>query len=343
MNDKRERPLVLVVDDTEVNIDLLVEVLSDDYDLTVAMNGKKALELAEKTSPDLILLDIMMPEMGGFEVCKRLKANPQTSNIPVLFVTAMSEVDDETQGFEVGAVDYITKPISPPIVKARVKSHIALADQKRACELIVERQTAEIKQNQKEAIYMLGQAGHYNDDDTGVHIWRMAAYARELAKAANWPVQQQELLQLAAPMHDTGKIGIPDSVLKKPGKLNDEEWVIMRTHPVIGFKILSVSKAPVFQMAAEVARSHHERWAGGGYPDNLKGEEIAESARIVAIADVFDALTMSRPYKSSWDLDRAFAYIKNSEGHFEPRLVELFLSIRGTIEEIKERWGKKVT
>ena len=338
MNSMNENPLILVVDDNEANIDILVEVLSDDYELSVAMRGEKALELAVETPPNLILLDIMMPEMDGYEVCRRLKADPRTARIPVIFVTAMNEINDETRGFEVGAVDYITKPISPPVVLARVATHIALSDQQQACEMTVEEQIAEIRQGQEDAIYMLGQAGHYNDDDTGVHIWRMACYARVLAQAANWPVEKQKLLQLAAPMHDTGKIGIPDSVLKKPGKLTDEEWVIMRTHPIIGYNILSVSKAPVFLLAAEVARSHHERWAGGGYPDNLSGEDIPESARIVAVADVFDALTMRRPYKEPWPLDKAFAYIADNNGYFEPRLVELFLSIRSSLEEILQFW-----
>ncbi len=341
MHSDTERPLVMVVDDNEANIDILVEVLGDDYELSVAMMGEKALELAAETPPDLILLDIMMPEMDGYEVCRRLKADYKTARIPVIFVTAMSEVSDETRGFEVGAVDYITKPISPSVVLARVAAHLALANQQLSCEKTVEQQVAEIKQAQRDAIFMLGQASHFNDDDTGVHIWRMACYAQALAQAANWPVEQQALLQLAAPMHDTGKIGIPDSVLKKPGKLNADEWDIMRTHSMIGYDILSVSKAPVFRMAAEIARNHHERWDGKGYPENLKGAEIPESARIVAIADVFDALTMRRPYKEPWPLDKAFAYIEQSEGHFEPRLAALFLSIRGMIEEIMAFWEKK--
>ncbi len=335
------KPLILIVDDNETNIDILVEVLGDTYELSVAMDGAKALELALSNPPDLILLDIMMPRMSGYEVCKRLKSEAKTTKIPVIFVTAMSEVDDETHGFEVGAVDYITKPISPAVVLARVETHLALADQQFACEKTVEQQVAEIMQGRKDAIAMLGHAGHYNDDDTGVHIWRMASYSCALAKAAHWPVERQKMLQLAAPMHDTGKIGIPDSVLKKPGKLDKQEWEIMRNHSMIGHCILSVSKAPVFQMAATIARSHHERWDGGGYPDNLAGKKIPESARIVAIADVFDALTMRRPYKDPWSLDRAYAYIGKSEGHFEPRLAQLFLSIREQINEIMAYWGEK--
>lgn len=335
------KPLILIVDDAEANIDVLVEVLGEDYDLSVATNGPDALEAAEQDLPDLILLDIMMPGMSGYEVCLRLKAEKATAKVPVVFVTAMGEVEDETKGFSVGAVDYITKPISPPIVKARVKTHLALADQQRTCERTIEKQVSEIKQGQKDAIFMLGQAGHYNDDHTGVHIWRMAAYAAELARAAKWPVEKQQLLRLSAPMHDTGKIGIPDSILKKPARLTDEEWVTMREHSAIGHRILSVSKTPLFSMAAEIALYHHERWGGGGYPEDLSGKDIPESARIVAIADVFDALTMRRPYKEPWPVERALDEIRKDKGHFEPRLAELFLSLEDRIIEIMHYWNEK--
>ncbi len=335
-----EKPLVLIVDDTESNIDLLVDVLGDDYELSVAMSGQEALDAVSDNLPDLILLDVMMPGMDGYEVCRRLKAERAWTKIPVIFITAMTDVRDETMGFEVGAIDYIMKPVSPPIVQARVKTHLALADQQRACEKTVEMQVAEIRQGQKDAIYMLGQAGHYNDDNTGVHIWRMASYARALAKAAGWDVDMQDLMLLAAPMHDTGKIGTPDAILKKPGKLTEEEWVIMREHTTVGHKILSVSDTPTFRLAAQIALSHHERWAGGGYPQNLKGEAIPESARITAIADVFDALTMARPYKEAWSVDKAMDQIQLSEGHFEPRLANLFISIRDEIEHIRDYWNK---
>ena len=235
----------------------------------------------------------------------------------------------------------LPNPFHRPLFRARVKTHLALADQQRACERTVERQVAEIRQAQKDAIFMLGQAGHYNDDNTGVHIWRMAAYARALAKAVQWSVIDQLLLQLAAPMHDMGKIGTPDSILKKPGKLTDDEWVIMRQHTTIGHKILSVSKAPVFELAAEVALSHHERWEGGGYPQNLSGDDIPEAARIVAIADVFDALTMRRPYKEPWPISRALEYIGDSKGHFEPRLANLFLSIEDEVTSIRNFWNRR--
>lgn len=332
---------ILVVDDMPENIQILSDILRDDYTVMAAKSGEKALDFVKRLKPDLILLDIMMPGMSGIEVCQKLKADKKWEKIPVIFITAMNEIEDEAHGFEVGAVDYIAKPVSPPVVKARVKTHLALADQQRACEQTVEEQLATIKQGQKDAVFMLGQAGHYNDDQTGVHIWRMACYAQALAKAADWSVGRQCELLLAAPMHDTGKIGIPDKILKKPGSLTDQEWEIMRKHTTIGHKILSKSKAPLFVLASEIALYHHERWDGGGYPQGLAGEDIPEPARIVAVADVFDALTMRRPYKKPWPLDRAFDYIAQSSGQFEPRLIGLFLDLREKLAELQNYWNKK--
>ena len=342
MTNDTSRPIVLVVDDNAENINVLYEILGSYYKIKAATSGEKALILTQATPPpDLILLDIMMPGMDGYEVCRVLKSDPVTNKIPVIFVTAMAEVEDEAKGFVVGGVDYITKPVSAPIVLARVKTHLAMANQKLACEKIVDEQVATIFKTQKDAIYMLGNAGHYNDDDTGVHIWRMASYSGALARALNWSVEEQNNLLLAAPMHDTGKIGIADAILKKPGKLSAEEWAIMRTHTTIGHQILSLSDAPLFAMAAEIALSHHERWDGGGYPRGLAGEEIPASARIVAVTDVFDALTMVRPYKDAWETDKAFEYVANSEGHFDPSFRDKFISIKDSILEIKKHWDKK--
>jgi putative two-component system response regulator len=318
---------ILLVDDEPNNLQLLKQVLNEEYQLLFATNGVKALEAAARHLPDLILLDIMMPGISGYETCERLKANPVTKDIPVIFVTAMSEVEQETQGFDVGAVDYIQKPISGPIVLRRVKTHLSLV------------RVEELEKSQKAAIFMLGEAGHFNDTDTGVHIWRMAAYARALAEALGWPENILERFELAAPMHDTGKIGTPDAILKAPRKLSAEEWEIMRQHSDVGYHILSKGDTPLFTMAAEIARHHHEKWDGSGYPLGLSGEAIPESARIVAIADVFDALTMKRPYKEPWSIEDSMAEIRKGSGnHFEPRLVELFESTLPEILKIKAEW-----
>jgi putative two-component system response regulator len=318
---------ILIVDDEPNNLQVLRQILKDHYQLIFANNGNKCLEVAPIHQPDLILLDIMMPDINGYEVCEQLKNNPETQNIPVIFVSAMSDVDDEAKGFDVGAVDYIQKPVSAPIVLRRIKTHLSMV------------RAQELEQSQKAAIYMLGEAGHYNDTDTGDHIWRMAAYARALAEAAGWTEEQAEWLELAAPMHDTGKIGTPDSILKAPRKLTPDEWSVMQQHSEIGYGILSVGKTEIFRLAAEIARYHHEKWDGSGYPHSLSGTDIPESARIVAIADVFDALTMKRPYKDAWKTVDAIQEIKRGAGnHFDPDLVDLFEQILPEIIEIKYSW-----
>jgi putative two-component system response regulator len=342
MSNQTDRPSILVVDDTPQNIDVLKGILDSQYRVRAATAGAIALQIIERQPPDLVLLDVMMPGMDGYEVCRHLRANAATAHIPVIFVTAKSETEDEQTGFDAGAVDYITKPVKPALVLARVRNHLALADQQRACREQVVQRTRELEASQRAAIYMLGEAGHYNDNDTGVHIWRMAAYAGALARAVLWPVEQATLLELAAPMHDTGKIGIPDSILKAPRRLEADEWTIMKTHTEIGHRILSQSDTELFRMAAEVALAHHERWDGSGYPQGLAGEAIPEAARIVAVADVFDALTMRRPYKEPWPIDRAMAAIRNDAGsHFDPRLVDAFERIHDEILTIKAEWDRR--
>ena len=320
-------PPILVVDDEPQNLAALRQILADDYPLAFARNGADALAAVRKHQPALVLLDIQMPDMDGYTVCRTLKADPSTENIPVIFVTGLSEVGDEESGFAAGAVDYLIKPVSPPIVRARVANHLSLV------------RATRLERSYRDAIFMLGEAGHYNDTDTGVHIWRMAAYARALAAACGWDTEACQLIELAAPMHDTGKVGIPDTILRKPAKLDAAEWEVMKTHTRIGYEILSKSNAPVFRLAAEIALRHHEKWDGSGYPDGLSGMAIPESARIVALADVFDALSMKRPYKEPWPVDRIMTTLHESSGtHFEPRLVEIFDAILPEILKIKAQW-----
>ncbi|MCW5201614.1 response regulator [Desulfobulbus sp. US2] len=321
---------ILIVDDEPNNLQLLRQILKTDYLLTFAKNGQGALEAAEKHRPDLILLDIMMPIMDGYEACRQLKKNPVTAKIPVIFITAMGEAEDESRGFDVGGVDYITKPISAPIVRVRVKTHLSLV------------RIEELEKSQQAAVHMLGDAGHYNDNDTGLHIWRMAAYCRALARKADWYEEDCDLIELAAPMHDTGKIGIPDAILKKPGRFEPGEWEIMKKHSEIGYSILANSDTKLFRLAAEIALRHHEKWDGNGYPSGLAGEKIHEAARIVAIADVFDALTTKRAYKEAWPFDDAVAEIVRCSGtYFEPRLVRLFQDILPDILQIKKEWDAR--
>jgi len=318
---------ILLVDDEPQNLAALREVLSSSYPLAFANNGATAVIAAERVRPSLILLDIRMPDMDGYQVCRIIKSTPNLEHIPVIFITSLSEVGDETEGFEAGAVDFIHKPISPAIVKARVRTHLSLV------------KASLLEQSYRDAITMLGVAGHYNDADTGAHIWRMAAYSRALANASGWADVDCQRLETAAPMHDTGKIGIPSHILRKPGKLDAEEWEIMKSHTRIGHRILSQSNAPLFRMAAEVAKYHHEKWDGSGYPEGLSGSSIPESARIVAVADVFDALTTQRPYKEAWPVDQAMAALQEGSGtSFDPELVTTFVNILPEILQIKARW-----
>jgi len=320
---------ILCVDDDPFILDFLRYILQDDYPLEFANNGAAALKAALDYMPALILLDVEMSDMQGFEVARQLKANPKTAHIPIIFVTSLFGEADESFGFKVGCVDYITKPISPCIVQARVRTHISLV------------QVSQLEASYRSAIYMLGEAGHYNDSDTGVHIWRMAAYSHALAQAVGWDESSAYLLKIAAPMHDTGKIGIPDTILKKKGKLSIEEWGIMKQHSRIGFDILNKSDAPVFKLAAEIALNHHEKWDGSGYPNGLSEEDIPESARIVAVADVFDALSMERPYKPAWSLERILKTLEGMAGnHLEKRLVDVFISIMPQILDIRAEWDK---
>lgn len=332
-------PKIAAIDDEPANLQLLHDLMKGDYRLVFARSGPDGLAVIRKHKPDLILLDVMMPNMDGFEVLARLQADPDTAHIPVIFVTARGDQEGEEEGLIAGAVDYVTKPIRPRILMARVKTHLALADQNNSYRQQVHDATARLKQSYHEAIHMLGSAGHYNDTDTGAHIWRMAAFAGALARAALWSVDDAATLELAATMHDMGKVGIPHTILRKPGRLDPEEWAVMKRHAEIGYDILSKGNAPVFTLAADIAKHHHERWDGTGYPDGLTGDEIPESARIVTIADVFDAWTTVRPYKKAWPVEKAFEEMRNVAGtHLDPRLVELFIGIREEIIFLKERW-----
>lgn len=321
------RPRLLLVDDEPTNLHVLRQVLGDDYRLQFATDGAKAIQLAQQQRPDLILLDIMMPIMNGYEVCRRLKQDVSTQGAPVIFVTAMSEMEDEEQGFAAGGVDYILKPVRASIVKARVRSHLSLvrADVLHASRLQI--------------VQRLGRAAEYKDNETGMHVLRMSHYSQALALAIGCSPEWADDLLHAAPMHDVGKIGIPDAVLLKPGPLDAAEWSVMRQHPSIGAEIIGEHDSGILQLARSIALTHHEKWDGSGYPLGLQGKAIPLAARIVAIADVFDALTSVRPYKKAWSLDDAFAHIAAQAGiHFDPELVPVFLGLRPQIETISQRW-----
>lgn len=331
---------MLVVDDMPENLDVLSEVLRDSYQVKVATRGTRALEIVRRTPPDIILLDIMMPEMDGFEVCRRLKEDYTTRHIPVIFATASIDPKDELRGFELGAVDYITKPVSPPLVLARVRTHLALYDQNQELERKVRQRTVQLNDTRLQIIQRLGRAAEYKDNETGLHVIRMSHYSRLIGLAAGMDQGDADLLLNAAPMHDLGKIGIPDSILRKPGKLTPAEWEIMKTHCAIGAEILGDPQGSgLLAMASTVALSHHEKWDGSGYPKGLSGEAIPRVGRIVALADVFDALTSKRPYKEAWPLQTALDWIVGQSGrHFDPHLVDCFLDCIPEIELVRSRY-----
>lgn len=322
---------LLLVDDESANLQVLRNILGEDYRLLFAKDGERALELALTEKPDLILLDVMMPGTSGYQVCKTLKLKAETRNIPVIFVTALSDADDEAHGFELGAVDYLTKPVSAAIVRARVRNQLSLVrmDELTATRLAV--------------IQRLGRAAEYKDNETGLHVIRMSYFSQLIALEAGMNPTWSETLLHAAPMHDVGKIGIPDAILQKPGKLDAEEWRAMQRHAEIGAEIIGEDGSDLLRMAREVALCHHEKWDGSGYPQGLTQTRIPVAARIVALADVFDALTSERPYKKAWPTDQATDLIREQSGkHFDPDLVEAFFRCLPAILDVKNRWQEDV-
>ncbi len=323
------RPKILIVDDEPTNLQILRQVLQGDYRLLFARDGEKALQLAAEGRPHLILLDVMMPGLSGLETCRRLKANPATQATPVIFITALTDVSDESAGFDAGAVDYIAKPISPPVVRARIRTHLSLV------------RIDELQQTRLQIIQCLGRAAEYRDNETGLHVIRMSHYSRILALAAGLGAARAEELMNAAPMHDIGKIGIPDAILLKNGPLDDAERALMQQHVRMGGEILGEHDSQLLRMAKTIALAHHEKYDGSGYPGGLVGEAIPIEARIVAIADVFDALTSVRPYKKAWSVEESVALLQREKGkHFDPVLVDLFVGQLPAILEIKERYAE---
>jgi len=340
MSDDNNGQYILVVDDTSSNIDVISGILADTYQIKVATNGENALRIARaEPAPDLILLDIIMPGMDGYQVCRELKQDVRTQRIPVIFLTARTAVEDQARGFSLGAVDYITKPVSAPIVEARVRTHLSLYSQASHLESLVRARTAELSETRLQIIQRLGIAAEFKDNETGMHILRVAHVCRLLGLAAGMTGDEADVLFHASPMHDVGKIGIPDHILLKPGKLNEEEWAIMKKHTTIGAKILGDHASEPLRMARIIALTHHEKWNGKGYPEGLAGEAIPLPGRIVALADVFDALTSVRPYKEAWPVEKAVQLIEEESGqHFDPGLVPIILENLPQICSISDQY-----
>jgi len=345
---------VLVVDDELFNRELLEGLLVPlGYEVTLAEDGKEALEKVKEKAPDVILLDIMMPVMDGFEVARRLKGKKETKSIPIVMVTALSEVEDRIKALEAGADDFMTKPVDIAELRATVSSQMQIKayydhmrDYQKELEAEVAKRTRQLREAFEQikiasldTIYRLSRAAEYKDEDTGAHIKRMSHFSAAVAKQMNLDDHIIETILYAAPMHDIGKIGIPDRILQKQDKLEPDEWEIMKNHTIIGSQIMESSDAEFIKLGEIIALTHHEKWDGSGYPNGLKGEAIPLAGRITAIADVFDALTSKRPYKQPFPLDKSFQIIKESIGsHFDPKVVAAFFSIEKEILSIKEKY-----
>ncbi|MBV8250384.1 MAG: two-component system response regulator [Comamonas sp.] len=354
-------PTILIVDDTPQNIAFMAGLLKERYRTRIATNGERALQAAAMLPPpDLILLDIMMPDMDGFEVCRRLKATPALQQIPVIFLTAKTDAEAEQKGLDCGAVDYITKPISPPIALARVRNHLALKaaadqlrDQNLRLEAEVAQRTRQIQQTQDVTIMAMASLAEARDNETGNHIRRTQHYVRLLAQALQTHPrfsgflsdEVTDLLFKSAPLHDIGKVGIPDAILLKPGKLTPEEFEIMKTHTTLGRDAITRAEqlmdepSTFLHLACEIAYSHQEKWDGSGYPQGLAGEAIPVSARLMALADVYDALISRRVYKPPFPHEEAVHIVRQGSGsHFDPDIVAAFLTIQKSFRQVAQQF-----
>jgi len=323
---------ILLVDDDPSSIGITRNILEEFYEVSVALDGVSALDMLADNRPDLILLDVVMPGMDGYEVCGIIKANPKFRNIPIIFLTGRSVLSDEEKGFFVGAADYVIKPINPVTMLARIRAHLRLADQRKLLEHNVKQRTAEISDlnaeiiaTQKEVLNRMGSICEGRSKETANHVKRVAEYSKILANLYGLSKEESELLRSASPMHDIGKVAIGDHILNKPGALSDTEYRIMQTHADLGFDMLSGSERNLLKTAATVALEHHEKWDGTGYPRRLKGEDISIYGRITSLADVFDALGHDRCYKQAWPDEQIFELFREQRGkHFDPKLVDLF-------------------
>jgi putative two-component system response regulator len=352
----KDKPVILVVDDQLQNVELLeAQLVPLGYEIIRAANGKDALTIITGNEIDLMLLDIMMPGMDGFEVIRRVRQGTKTRLLPIILVTALRETEDRIKGIEAGCDDFISKPVDKMELFARVRSLLKVKDYndlmlnyRKELESEVTARTEQLKQALEriktaslDTIYRLSVASEYKDKDTGAHIKRMSRYSVAVARRMGLDENTIETILYSAPMHDLGKIGIPDQILMKPAILDPAEWKIMKMHTVIGAKILQGSDAEFIKSGESIALSHHEKWDGSGYPNGVKGQEIPIAGRIVAIADVFDALTSKRPYKEPFTIEKSLAIVKEGRGtHFDPDVVDAFFDIQEEILNIKKQYNE---
>ncbi|MDD1620380.1 MAG: response regulator [Methylococcaceae bacterium] len=344
---KTHAATILLVDDEPSNLRLLQVLLkADGYETLTAACGAEALVLAEERQPNLILLDILMPEMDGFEVTRRLKANPRTRNIPIIMVTSLEDRASRLWALELGAEEFLSKPVDGAELSVRVSNLLRLNDytdlladhNHRLKEKVTER-TAQLADSYRETIYIMTAAAEHKDEETGMHVIRISYYCRALAEYMGMDEAFCDRIFYASPMHDIGKIGIPDQILLKPGSFELDEWEIMKAHTKLGAEILKYGNSPYMRMGAEIALNHHERWDGGGYPNGKRGEEIPISARLMNICDQYDALRAKRPYKPPFDHDKTMLIITEGDGrtmpdHFDPAVLAAFTACAETFRGI---------
>lgn len=337
---------ILIIDDMETNINILMELLDDKYDVLATLSGEEGLEMLEEEHVDLILLDIMMPGMDGFEVSRRLKLTASTQDIPIIFITVNRDEESIEKAYDAGAVDYITKPFRAKEVLSRISTHLSLSEQQHHLQELVDEKTAElqdlnkeIEDTQKEVVFTMGAIGETRSKETGNHVKRVAEYSRLFAQYLGLSEERVTLITDASPMHDIGKVAIHDNILHKKGKLTKDEFETMKTHAEIGYTMLCHSNRPLLKTAATIALEHHEKWDGTGYPKGLEGEAISIEGRITAVADVFDALGSDRCYKLAWEDERIFAHLKEQKGkHFDPQLIDIFFEHLDEFLAIRKRF-----
>jgi putative two-component system response regulator len=339
---------IFIVDDEPANLKLLDKMLSSQgYSQLISIQDpREVLSRYLEIKPDLILLDINMPHLDGYEVMEQIRALNDPNVPPIIILTAQHGRDYLLKALSLGARDFVGKPFDRVELLMRVSNllnahyaHRILQDKKELLEEMVRERTEALNESRLQVVRRLGRAAEYRDNETGLHIIRMSQFSEILAKGLGWSPARAELMLHASPMHDIGKIGIPDSILLKPGKFEDDEWEIMKTHASIGYDILNDGSSDLLVLASEIALSHHEKWDGTGYPKGLSGTDIPQSGRIVAVADVFDALTSPRPYKKAWSIEEAESYIvENSGSHFDPQVVEQFKASLPRLIEIKNQY-----
>ncbi len=324
---------VLIVDDVPKNIQVVANLLGDrEYEISYATNGAQAIGHLKEEEFDLVLLDVMMPEMNGYEVCRIIKSEASIKDVPVIFITAKTDEESLIEAFDAGGQDYITKPFNSAELLARVKTHLKLKAYEDSQQVVIDNALAELRllnkeiiETQKEVIFTMGSIGETRSRETGLHVKRVAEYSRLFALLSGLDEYEADLIAMASPMHDIGKVGIPDAILNKQGRLTEDEFDIMKTHVTIGYDMLKHSDRPIMRTAAIIALEHHEKWDGSGYPKGLVGDDIHIYGRITALADVFDALGSARCYKQAWNDEEIFELLREQSGkHFDPALVEMF-------------------